>query len=73
MILFDFEKLYGYSIRGCTKKKGFKVLPWRWIVERTFAWLVRYLRLTIDYKVLPETAEAFIYAAIVRIMVRRLA
>ncbi|VEP17447.1 transposase (fragment) [Hyella patelloides LEGE 07179] len=53
--------------------KGFKVLPWRWIVERTFAWLLRYRRLTIDYEVLPETAEAFIYAAMVRIMVRRLA
>ena len=53
--------------------KGFKVLPRRWIVERTFAWLLRYRRLTIDYEVLPETAEAFIYAAMVRIMVRRLA
>ena len=31
-----------------TQKKGFKVLPWRWIVERTFAWLMRYRRLTID-------------------------
>jgi putative transposase len=53
-----------------TQKKGFKVLPWRWIVERTFAWLMRYRRLTIDYEVLPETVEAFIYAAMVRIMVR---
>ena len=49
------------------------MLPWRWIVERTFAWLMRYRRLTIDYEVLTETAEAFIYAAMVRIMVRRLA
>lgn len=56
-----------------TQKKGFKVLPWRWIVERTFAWLMRYWRLTIDYEVLTETAEAFIYAVMVRIMVRRLA
>ncbi len=55
------------------QSKGFKVLPWRWIVERTFAWLLRYRRLTIDYEVLPETAEAFIYAAMIRIMVRRLA
>ena len=53
--------------------KGFKVLPWRWIVERTFAWFMRYRRLTIDYEVLPETAESFIYAAMVQIMVRRLA
>ena len=53
-------------------EKGFKVLPWRWIVERTIAWLVRYRRLTIDYEVLPTTSEAFIYAAIVRLMLRRL-
>jgi putative transposase len=56
-----------------TQKKGFKVLPWRWLVERTFAWLMRYRRLTIDYEVLPETAEAIIYAAMVRIVLRRLA
>ncbi|WP_144876463.1 transposase, partial [Hyella patelloides] len=49
------------------------VLSWRWIVERTFAWLLRYRRLTIDYEVLPETAEAFIHVAMIRIMVRRLA
>jgi putative transposase len=56
-----------------TQKKGFKLLPWRWIVERTFGWLMRYRRLTMDYEVLTQTAEAFIYAAMVRIMVRRLA
>ena len=53
--------------------KGFKVLPWRWIVERTLAWLTRYRRLTIDYEVLPTSSEAFIYAAMVRLMVRRIA
>lgn len=55
------------------QSKGFQVLPWRWIVERTLAWLVRHRRLTIDYEALPATSEAFIYAAMVRIMVRRLA
>ena len=55
------------------QEKGFKVLPWRWIVERTLAWLTRYRRLTIDYEVLPATSEAFIYAAMVRLMIRRLA
>ena len=54
-------------------EKGFKILPWRWIVERTLAWLTRYRRLTIDYEVLPATSEAFIYAAMVRLMIRRLA
>jgi putative transposase len=47
------------------QKKGFNVLPWRWIVERTLAWLTRYRRLTIDYEVLPAISEAFIYAAMV--------
>ncbi len=55
------------------QSKGFQVLPWRWIVERTLAWLVRYRRLTIEYEALPATSEAFIYAAMVRIMVRQLA
>ena len=54
------------------QSKGFKVLPWRSIVERTFAWLLRYRRLMINYEALPETAEAFIYTAMVRILVRRL-
>jgi putative transposase len=55
------------------QEKGSKVLPWRWIVERTLAWLTHYRRLTIDYEVLPATSEAFIYAAMSRLMVRRLA
>jgi len=55
------------------QSKGFQVLPWRWIVERTLAWLVRHRRLTIDYEARPATAEAFIYAATVRLMVGRLA
>lgn len=54
-------------------EKGFKVLPWRWIVARTLAWLLHYRRLTTDYEVLPASSEAFIYAAMVRLMIRRLA
>ena len=53
--------------------KGFKVLPRRWVVERTFGWLGRYRRLSKDYEYLTETQEAFIYAAMVRNMLRRLA
>jgi len=52
---------------------GFVVLPRRWVVERTFAWLGRYRRLSKDYEQLPETSEAMIYAAMVHLMLKRLA
>ena len=52
---------------------GFQVLSKRWIVERTLAWLNRQRRLSKDYERLPETSEAFIYVAMIRLMLRRLA
>jgi transposase len=48
-------------------------LPRRWVVERTFSWLGQNRRLSKDYERLPETGEAFIYAAMSRLMARRLA
>jgi len=48
-------------------------LPIRWIVERTFSWLGQNRRMSKDYERLPESAEAFIYVAMSRLMVRRLA
>jgi putative transposase len=54
------------------KEKGFKVVPKRWVVERTFGWLGRYRRLSKDYEGLPETSEAMIKMAMIHIMVRRL-
>jgi putative transposase len=53
--------------------QGFVVLPRRWVVERTFAWLGKYRRLSKDYEALTETGEAMIYAAMVHLMIRRLA
>lgn len=56
------------------RKKGepFKVAKWRWIVERTFAWLGRCRRLSKDYEGQPETSEAMIYIAMSHLMLRRL-
>ena len=45
----------------------------RWVVERTFAWLGQNRRMSKDYERLCATAEAFVYAAMSRLMVRRLA
>lgn len=53
--------------------QGFKVLPHRWIVERTFAWLMRHRRLVRDYETSESSAEAWIYLAMLRIQIRRLA
>jgi len=53
--------------------KGFVVLKKRWVVERTFGWLMGCRRLVRDYERLPETLETLIYLAMIRIMVRRLA
>jgi transposase len=52
---------------------GFQVLPRRWVVERTFAWLGRNRRLSKDYERLCETTETWIYLAMTRLMLRRIA
>ncbi len=54
-------------------KKGFQKLPRCWVVERTFAWLNNARRLSKDYEFHLQSSEAMIYAAMIRIMVRRLA
>lgn len=52
--------------------KGFAVQPWRWVVERTNAWLVKSRRLSLDYELLFDTSEGFIYVSMIRKMLRRL-
>lgn len=53
--------------------KGFKLLPRRWVVERTFGWLGRQRRFSKDYEYLPATSETIIYIAMIGLMIRRLA
>jgi transposase len=53
--------------------RGFQVLPRRWVVERTFSWIEHNRRMSNDYERLTETSEAFIYVAMSRLMVKRLA
>ena len=59
-------------VKRCDDASGFKVLPKRWIVERTIAWLNRCRRLAKDWECLNRSALAFLRWASVRMMLRRL-
>jgi len=73
MWVMDYCRWIVEVVRRPEQQKGFVVLPKRWVVERTFGWLMRCRRLVRDYERLPETSETFIYLAMIRIMVKRLA
>lgn len=60
-------------VKRADEAKGFQVLPKRWIVERTLGWLNRARRLSKDYEQLPQTEEAWVYVAMTRLMLKRLA
>ncbi len=64
-VIVDWEKLL--------PPQGFIALPRRWVVERMFAWLSYNRRMSKDYERLCSTSEAFVYVAMSRLMVRRLA
>lgn len=59
-------------IKRSDRTKGFVILPRRWVVERTFAWLGRCRRLAKDWECLGHVARAFVQLASIRLMVRRL-
>jgi putative transposase len=52
--------------------QGFVVLPRRWVVERTFSWIDQNMRMSKDYERMCASGEAFVYAAMIRLMTRRL-
>jgi len=58
--------------RKLVPPRGFQVLPRRWVVERSFAWICHNRRMSKDYERLCATSEAFVYVAMTRLMVRRL-
>ncbi|MGA2557677.1 MAG: transposase [Verrucomicrobiota bacterium] len=71
--LRPFGKLHLEIVRRCDRSLGFKVLPKRWIIERTFGWLTKSRRLGRDYGVRLDHSEAMIRICLIRLMVRRLA
>lgn len=58
-------------IRRSDDQKGFKVLPRRWVVERTFGWMIRWRRLVRDYEQRIDVSQAMILVAMGGIMLRR--
>ncbi|MCC5626961.1 IS5 family transposase [Nostoc sphaeroides] len=71
--VMDFYRWIVQVVLRPHERKGFVLLPKRWVVERTLGWLTGCRRLNKDYELLPQTSETFIYLAMIRIMVRRLA
>jgi len=74
--LIDWAKHLGRWTLEIVKRSedavGFAVLPKRWIVERTFAWLGKYRRLSKDYETLTQSSESMIRVAMINLMIHRL-
>jgi transposase len=67
------RRFCGWAVTTTAKAgEGFVVQPRRWVVERTFAWLVRYRRLIVDHERLPEVSESMVTGAMIHLMLRRL-
>jgi len=69
----QWPKLEVEVVKRSDKSIGFAVLPRRWVVERTFGWLMRHRRLVRDYERTEASAESWIHLAMIRIQLRRLA
>ncbi len=69
------KNCYGFALEIVVKpkeQKGFAVLPRRWVVERTFAWLGQWRRLGKDYEQSPRSQEAFMQIAMIGLMLNRI-
>lgn len=69
------KTMFGWTVQVVARREAhrFVVLPKRWIVERTFAWLNGSRRLSKDYEHLPASSEAMIKIAAIHLLVKRLA
>lgn len=69
----EVEAAYGSTLQITPKLgQGFVVQPWRWVVERTFAWLDNARGICRDFEELPDQHEGMVYAAAIRLMLRTL-
>lgn len=68
------QGVYGWILEVVKRNElhTFKILPKRWIVERTLGWLNRFRRLSKDYEYHPKTSESMMYWAMIRLMLRRI-
>lgn len=74
-LIENVKRIFGWVIDIVMRSdhdKQFKVLPKRWVVERTFAWFESYRRLSKDYEYLTDTSEAMIQLAMIRLMLNRI-
>jgi transposase len=60
-------------VRRCNPASGFAVIPRRWVVERTFGWMIRWRRLVRDYEKRLDVSEAMIHVAMGSLLLRRVA
>ena len=69
------KRLWGWTwqvVLRTDEQKGFKVLPRRWVVERTFAWILNARRLSMDYEKTRKNSQSMLYLAMLPLMIRRL-